>query len=101
MREAQKEAEDEIGALRAERMAAYEQERDKVGKMLLGAYLGWTSDTSDMRTRATCAHIALARIKLQRSTIIPRCERSNLSAPQGGAPSHAPCDVEIVTQRVG
>ena len=52
MREAQKEAEDEIGALRAERMAAYEQERDKVRKMLLGAHLGLTSDT---RTHV-CSH---------------------------------------------
>ena len=52
MREAQKEAEDEIGALRAERMAAYEQERDKVRTMLLGAHLGLTSD---MRTRV-CSH---------------------------------------------
>ena len=39
-------------------------------------------------------------MKLQKSTIIPSSVRSNLRPPKE-APSHAPCDVGIVTQRIG
>ena len=43
---------------------------------------------------------AFAHFSTYSSTIIPSSVRSNLWPPKE-APSHAPCDVGIVTQRIG